>query len=717
MNTLRLIILLPIFLLALTAGCVTSKPHVSQQPPAYASLSADQPAGDALEAANPARPEGGQEAGSPPMPELPGREAAMQGGLVTPLRPPAGQGGRERQKVVLNFDKAEIGQVINQIASVHLKVNYVLDPALRGQISLYIEGEYTRDELLDILGRSLRANGMDMALKGDVYVVQPLKAAAGTAELAGTFGGPGQGGNPAVVVYRMRFIPAAQALKVVRPFVAPERAMIEEPMTNSLIFVEDPDRARTVIGLLKALDVDVLRETGMQIVPLKALEPREAARSMEAVMGRLGFLKQSALSADTVFIPLEHYRGVLVLSQSQEMLETAVQWLEALDVKGQDAGEQVHVYFVENGLAKEMAEILNSIYSRDREAGRGGGGGGLTQRVVAAVEGSGAAPAPESPPPSGGSAGTAGLSGPVRIIADEQNNAIVVRASQTDYERILRTIRSLDIMPRAVMIEVLIAEVTLNDDFNYGVQWFFRNGMSIGGEAGLGGIGLDVNPISGTLAATSSGFSAFWSSLDGDVGALVNLLSSKTDVNILSTPTLLAADNKEATFVVGGREPILIQQRQETTAASTPIVNTIQYEETGLILTVKPHINSGGLVRIDVKQTLRAVDEAVTEGINSPRFTERNIETSLIARDGKTVLIGGIIRQDGNTTHSGVPLLKDVPILSPLFSTRKRSARRTELLIAITPYIVKGESDPAAREFVQRLSEIRRLMEGNAPAK
>ena len=716
MNTLRLITLLPMFLLALTAGCAAIKPHVSQQPPAYANLSADQAAGEALEA-NPARPEGGQEGGSPPLPELPSRVAKKQGGLVTPLRPSARQDGQERQKVVLNFDKAEIGQVINQIASAHLKVNFVLDPTLRGQMSLYIDGEYTPNELLDVLDRSLRANGMDMVLKGDVYVVQPLKAADGTAELAGTFDDPGQDGNPAVIVYRMRFIPAAQALKVVRAFVAPERAVIEEPMTNSLIFVEDPDRASSVIGLLKALDVDVLRETGMQIVPLKALEPSEAAKSMEAVMGRLGYLKQSTLSAGTVFIPLEHFRGVLVLSQSQEMLETAVQWLEALDVKGQDAGEQVHVYFVENGLAKEMAGILNSIYSRDGEAGGGGGGGGLTQQIVAAVEGSEAAPASESPQTSDGSAGTAGLSGPVRIIADEQNNAIIVRASQTDYERILITIRSLDIMPRAVMIEVLIAEVTLNDDLNYGVQWFFRNGMSIGGKAGTGGGGLDVNPISGTLAATSSGFSAFWSSLDGDVGALVNLLSSKTDVNVLSTPTLLAADNKEATFVVGGREPVLMQQSQETTSSSTPIINTIKYEETGLILTVKPHINSGGLVRIDVKQTLRAVDEAVTEGINSPRFTERNIETSLIARDGKTVLIGGIIRQDGNTAHSGVPLLKDVPILSPFFSTRKQSAQRTELLIAITPYIVKGESDLAAREFIQRLSEIQRLMEGNAPAK
>ncbi|MDY0307891.1 MAG: secretin N-terminal domain-containing protein, partial [Desulfovibrionaceae bacterium] len=521
MTTLRLITLLSMFLLALTAGCAATKPHVSQPPPAYASLSAEKPAGDALEAI-PDRPEGGQEDKSPPMPELPGRVAKMQGGLVTPLRPPARQDGQERQKVLLNFDKAEIGQVINQIASAHLKVNFVLDPALKGQISLYIEGEYTPYELLDVLDRSLRANGMDMVLKGDVYVVQPLKAADGTAELAGTYGDPGQGGNPAVFVYRMRFIPVAQALKVVRPFVAPERAVIEEPMTNSLIFVEDPDRAKSVIGLLKALDVDVLRETGMQIVPLKALEPREAARSMEAVMSRLGFLKQSALSEGTVFIPLEHYRGVLVLSKSQEMLETAVQWLEALDVKGQDAGEQVYVYFVENGLAKEMAEILNSIYSRDREAGKSGGGGALTQRIVAAVEGSEAAPAAESPQSSGGSsggsAGTAGLSGPVRIIADEQNNAIVVKASQTDYERILETIHSLDIMPRAVMIEVLIAEVTLNDDLNYGVQWFFRNGMSIGGEDGTGGIGLDVNPISGTLAATSGGFSAFWSSLDGDVG-------------------------------------------------------------------------------------------------------------------------------------------------------------------------------------------------------
>jgi len=188
---------------------------------------------------------------------------------------------------------------------------------------------------------------------------------------------------------------------------------------------------------------------------------------------------------------------------------------------------------------------------------------------------------------------------------------------------------------------------------------------------------------------------------------MIRLLSAKTNVKVLSTPTLLATDNKEASITVGGREPV---RTGTTTTSGGNTTDSIQYEDTGIILNVTPHINSGGLVRMEVEQTLRRVADATTEGIQSPRFDERVVKTSMLAQDGQTVIIGGIIQESHDKTKSGIPLLMNVPLLSPLFSTTSDTVTRTELVIAITPHIIRHGKDEATREFLYKLNELKGRM-------
>ena len=289
-----------------------------------------------------------------------------------------------------------------------------------------------------------------------------------------------------------------------------------------------------------------------------------------------------------------------------------------------------------------------------------------------------------------------------------------------DWAKIKKTVETLDIVPRAVLIEVTVAEVTLNKDFEFGVEWWFRD-VNVDGGVLSGAfrnslttyVADDAAKAIGT--AVTGGLGMGWVAHAGDIAVLLRALSNKTKVNILSTPTLLATDNQEASITVGGREPVPTGTAIGAAGTSDAVISSIQYEETGVILNVTPHINQGGLVRMDVEHTIRNVDDRnVTVGNNNtaPSFSERNIRTTLLAQNGSTVVIGGIIQNRTTEGKTGVPGFQNLPLLSPLFSTKNNGLSRTELIIAITPHVIDQRENGSTREFLNRLKDLRRKAEG-----
>ncbi len=314
------------------------------------------------------------------------------------------------------------------------------------------------------------------------------------------------------------------------------------------------------------------------------------------------------------------------------------------------------------------------------------------------------------------------LTGEVVIIPDEVNNALVVRANAADYAKIKKTIETLDILPRAVLIDVVIAEIALTDELRYGLEAFFRNiNAQVGATpASLGGLfkgGLAIDSLtSGAFPPSTSlataGLGMFWATDNQKIGVLLQLLSEYTDVNVLSTPTLLAVDNKEASIMVGGREPVPTGSYASGTIGAG-VLSTLNYEDTGIILNLIPHINAGGLVRLEVEQTIRRLGgERTVGGTTAPSFDERNVTTSLLAQDGSTVVIGGIIQTLTTDTHGGIPYLKNMPILGPLFtSTKRKATTKTELIVAVTPHVVEHRESEVTREFLERLRDLKNRIE------
>ncbi|SPJ14578.1 General secretion pathway protein D [Syntrophobacter sp. SbD2] len=706
----------------------------------------------------------------------------VQTGLLGPSSQeiPAGApvpGQKERQRIVLNFEKADIGEVTNQIFSDQLKLNYVMDQTLQGRISMYIEGDFENDELLRMVTRAYEANGISIIPKKGFYFVQVAQKTGGSGlPLANEqLLKDEKGTRPLIVIYRLRFMEHKQAINLLTPFLTPGRRIVSDPLTNSLIFVEETDNARVLINLLKTIDINVLQEVSMEIIPLSSIAPQDAVQGMESLMSKLGGVKESSIKNSLAFIPLNNYRGVLVMAQNPELLKSARQWIQALDVRGLGTQEEIYVYFLQNGLARDIAQIVSAVLGigAGGEQGLGqkivpsgrtststgggaspfGGGGGpfgggtmggvgstgavsgssfggasRTSGANAAKTGATATGASTGPPKPGGI-----FTGEVTVIPDEVNNAIVVRANAVDYGKIKKTIDTLDIVPRAVLIEVLVAEVDLTKDFAYGLQYYFQTHPSTGAGYSLSFGGLSnatpttTTPTSGTSpqsignvisqtigtvaqSATGTGIGMGWVANSQSIAALLSAVASKTNVTVLSTPTLLATDNTEATITVGGSVPVPTGSVTGVTTGAE-VVNTIQYAETGVILNITPHINAGGLVRIELEQTIRQVNNPTATVGNSstaPTFIERNIKTTLLAQNGSTVVIGGIINSQNTVTKTGIPYLQDVPLLSPLFSGKSTDLQRTELMIAITPHVIDQKSSDSTRELIQKLNSLKR---------
>ncbi|MCH7796797.1 MAG: type II secretion system protein GspD, partial [Proteobacteria bacterium] len=288
-------------------------------------------------------------------------------------------------------------------------------------------------------------------------------------------------------------------------------------------------------------------------------------------------------------------------------------------------------------------------------------------------------------------------SGNIRIIADETNNALVILATAAEYRMIEATLKRLDITPLQVLIEVTIAEVTLDDDLKYGLQWFF--------EAGDSAITFSTL-ASGADAFAFPGFSYFFSGKDARV--VLNALTEITDVRVISSPQLMVLDNQSARLQVGDQVPIATQSAVSITDPDAPIVNSIQFRDTGVILEVTPRVSASGLVVLDVFQEISDVVETTTSAINSPTIQQRSIQSTVAVQSGDTIALGGLIRDREEDAVSGIPILSAIPILGNLFKTTQNIVRRTELLVLITPRVVRDRAEALAvtEELRRRLSTL-----------
>jgi general secretion pathway protein D len=610
-----------------------------------------------------------------------------------------------RIPVDITMDNMDIYPVLDQVLGQILGLNFVVDPTIKGNISLHISGSYTKNELLNLFNSILQMHGIAIT-KGDFDLYKVVRK--NTSPKAGNFiinGLANLSANPGDVisVIQLKYIAAQTALVSLRNFITPGAIIVSVPNLNSIIMADTAEIVRKVSKIIKMIDVNMFQGLHWELFTLESADVEDVAKDLEKIFRSKSILARPGIDTKGLeIISLKSINGLLVITKWQDVLDKVKQWIHELDVGMADKGTQVYVYFVQNGKAEDIADIINQLYGGSPRNRRREDKKVIVKRT-------------DKKPVTITSRNVTGeLSDEIKIIPDKVNNSIVFKASARDWLIIKNLLKEIDVLPRQVLIDVLIAEVSLNDDTKYGIDWYLKTkGININGNDYDGALTLSQNGFSPTDVASSIaypaglGYRLFGS--DDEIYMMINLINETTDVEILSAPNILAADNQTSKIEVGDDVPTLSNL---TTTSGGNTSQGIQYRKTGVILEVTPYINDSGIVRMEVTQEVSTVDDKIVSGINSPAFKNRRATTYIIARDGQHIILGGLIQSIKTNTSSGIPLLKDIPYLGYLFGSKGTTIDKKELIFILTPHVIKSKSDAdrITREFADKVRGLKQTL-------
>ena len=448
---------------------------------------------------------------------------------------------------------------------------------------------------------------------------------------------------------------------------------------------------KTVIGK----DAEAIPEVDIpvtQIIPLEYIEAGDVSNIIKSLISKNGNLITHKAS------------GLLILTDIQSNLKRLMKIINLLDTPAQQElqGERVYVYYIENGEAEKIAKILTQIYKQKKKSVRDQRAITSKTKSKKAVKGKKAASADKG-------FDVSDFEGELKIVADTDINALIIKTTQSNYEAIVKVIKQIDIIPRQVLIEVMIADISLTDDTKFGLEW-----ASGRGNQKIGNIDITSETISfGSAPPVTAGLNYLINSNNLIIAQLA-LEAAKGNVNILSSPYILAADNKEATIDVVDQIAIPKTTFTDSTGSVSSTQQSFEYKDAGIKLKVKPKINKKGLVNMDISQEVsEPFTCAVSKTEDATCFKKRTATTTMVVQDGQTLVIGGLIKETVSKSRTGIPFLMDIPLLGYLFGITQNSTSRTELVILITPHVIHSHEDAAllTERYKSKMEGFRELKE------
>ena len=640
--------------------------------------------------------------------------------------------------ISLDFVDTDIREIVAQTLGTILHVNYTIDPVVRGTATLRTVNPIPRSRVLASLQAVLAQNGATVLESGGLYRVVPAAIAAAAPGMAS----PGVAGS---AVIPLRYASADDLAKVLQPYAGTTGRISPDPGRNALLISGDPGTREALLNLVHAFDIDALAGQSYALFPVSSGTARDFATAMTEAM-RSG--QGAALAGIVRVVPMERINAVLLVSAQPRYVDDARRIYALVERSRRQTVRGWSVFYLQNSKSNDVAYVLQQAFTPNHVtatpsaravgatarrsggtnsfnsgggasggsgSGLGSGSGALQSAGSSLSGGQGAGQSqlaggqnPSSNPAnpllggldaSGGAGGGGGQGGgqgdadlnTIRIIPNAENNAVLVYATPAEHDTIEAMLHKIDILPLQVRIDAVIAEVTLNDSLSYGTQFFFKGG-------GINGA-LNFNTASGAAAsALATSFPGFVLTGGTNETYALSALQNVTTVKVLSSPQLMVLDNESARLQVGNLVPYLTTSSQSTLTANSAIINSIDYRETGVIMEVTPRVNSGGLVTLDIAQEVSDVDTTATANsqIASPTFLERNVRSRVVVQDGQTIGLAGLIRDSSSRGNSGIPWLKDIPLLGFLAGQQTNSRGRTELLVLVTPHVIHDQRDARA---------------------
>jgi len=565
----------------------------------------------------------------------------------------------EEGEYTLNLVDVSIEDAARAVLGEALGRNYTVRDDVSGTVTLQTTRPLSERALVETFQTILELNGAVMQVSDDLITILPAAGAVPRVSQQGS----AQGLGSRVVAVPLEFIGTAEMIRLLDPIKGSTVRLQSIPNRNILLIAGSREEINAAIDAVNLFDADVLAGKSVGLFRLRAAEPEAVVAELNAIFeNQEGGSLQNVIS----FIPSTRLNAVLVVTSRSRFLEEAEKWINDLDRTAGGTTRRPVVYNLQNRSAVDLEPILSEMLEE--------------------------VSAEENP----------SVQGTARIVSDETKNAIIVWGNDSEQESLSRLINSLDTTPVQVLLEATIAEVALNDELNFGLRWFFEGGQASGtfSDASNGAVGGEFPGLSLIFDGASS-------------AAAINALNSITNVNVVSSPSLMVLDNQEATLQIGDEVPVATQQVQDTSDANAPVINTISFRDTGIILTVRPRVSSSGQVLLEIDQEVSSVSNTTTSGIDSPTISQRRIETTIVVGDGQTIALGGLIQEGSNRTDSQVPGIGEVPVLGTLFRNRSDTKDRTELLILITPRVVRNglESRAVTDELRDRINSADGLIQ------
>ncbi len=609
---------------------------------------------------------------------------------------PSTAASEDGQSVALNFDYADISMVIQTIAEI-LKMNYILAPGVSGKVTIQTSDRIARSELPFVLEKILEVNNLTMIKSGDFYKIIPI-ASIGKETLA-TIPPKGAAEGPQMVIriFTLRQIAPSEVIKLFAPLKSPQGVFIPHDPANILFVLETPERLAMYDELIASVDVDIYQNVQVELHQIKNAQAEELAKDLNQVLTAVTSVP-GRLAAKFKLIPVKSINSILFVSAEPGLGAIMNRWVADLDQPASADSEKIFVCSLNHASAENLASILREVYADKSTQAQARSTAVPPQ---ASKPTSPRAPAaetqapPAAPPRIDGGGGEGAVSGKVKVVPDKDTNSLIIQTAPWNYPSILETIRKLDKRPDQVLIEVTVAEIRLDDEDDFGIEWSLLSQ----GAATTGGETFNVNTTARNVynkeltVGPSLGFS-YMVSQAGRLSAVLNAYAKASKLNIISRPHIIASNNKEAKIDVGEEVPIITTQTRAGDGDNTENVDqTIEYRSTGIILTVTPHINENREVTLDVTQEVSEAQQNLLGGTDSPIILKRSAKTSMVVRDNETLIIGGLIQETKERSREGIPFLSRIPLLGYLFGTTKDTVTKTELVVLMTPRVISTSEE------------------------
>lgn len=635
-----------------------------------------------------------------------------------------------------NFEGESLHAVVKAILGDMLGQNYTIAPNVQGTVTYSTPQPVGSAQALSVLEMILGWNNARMIYSDGRYSIVPADQALGTGVVTPRTGSPQSARGFESRVVPLRYVSATEMEKLLKPYARPNAIVTVDAGRNLLTIAGTRAELESYLRTIEIFDVDWMSSMSVGVYPLQSSKANKVVQDLEKVFGEQS---KSPVAGMFRFMPLDGANAVLAITSQADYLDDIEEWIERIDGAGE--GMKLYSYELKYITAKEIGARLSEVFGGSG-GNRGGGNDGGNYSLIPGGQmntiGGGSDGGKDGGDLGGGSGNSAGGLGggslslsqnqsggsgsvvlevggdKVAVSAIEENNTLLVRSTASAWRSILDVIEKLDVLPLQVHIEAQVAQVTLAGELEYGVSWFLENAATENGLPDVTTPGLGTPSKWSTLGASIGGASGpglAWTLIKNDAAAVIKALDSVTDVKLLQTPSILVRNNQEATLNVGDRIPVVSTSVNPILGNSNSI-SQVQYLDTGTILKVRPRVTQDGVVFIEVVQEISSPSGAPDANGNRTISTSR-LKTSAVSQSGDTVLLAGLITDNDTKGSRGLPGLTRLPVIGGLFGTQTNNKRRTEIIILITPTIMRDQQ--SLRDYTDDYSRRFRAMDPLPP--